>query len=65
VRQQFRNFRPALAMLLKFEGRFEELACLLLKMNLKILARIFLPIPFVQFRLRIEQIHLARTPVLK
>ena len=65
VRQKFRKLNSGLAVWFEREGRFKEFARLLLEMDFQIFVRVVLPIPFVEFRLGIEQIHLAWTAMLK
>ena len=52
-------------MWLEREWRFQQFASLFLEVNLEIFVRIIFSVPFVQLRLRIKQVHLARPAMLK
>ena len=65
VRQQFGEFHPGLAVLLKLERRFQKFAGLFVEMDFQVLVRIILAVPPREFGFGIEQIHLARSAVLE
>ncbi len=65
VRQQFAQFDAGTAVLLELERRAEHVALLLVEVHFEVAAGIGLAVIFVQGRLGIEQIHLARAAVLK
>src|SRR5262245_16249247 len=65
MRQQLGKLHPALAAWMKLVGRTENIARLLVEVDLQIATRISLTAPLVQRRLVIEQVHLARATMLE
>jgi hypothetical protein len=65
VRQQFRKRHPALSAGTERVGSAQDIAGLFVEMNLQFTARERFPIPAVERRFFIEEIHLTRAAVLK
>jgi len=65
VRQKLAQFHAALSARLELERRPQYVAALLFEMRLQLPRRVGLPMVLVQRGLGIEQIHLARSAVLK
>ena len=65
VRQQLAEFHATLPVLVKLVRAAEHISLLLVEVSFQRSTGIGLAVPFLEFRLRIEQIHLAGTAMLK
>lgn len=65
MRKEFRQVHAALAARAELIGGAEDVAGLLVKVDLQLAARVWLPAVFVEGRLVVEQVHLRRPAVLE